>query len=307
MSAPVKSVMFLGASGDLGRPTLKQFLSMPNSPFTVSVLTRQGSASTFPSGVSVVKTDYTSASLEIALQGQDVVISMLGYDGLPQQKTIINAAIKAGVKRFFPSEFGSRTYDAKVRAAVPVFSSKRNIIDYLEANEGKISWTAVINGAFFDLGLKVGFLGFDFENYRAYLFDDGTVPFCATNMHKIGHALFSLLSSPSNYAESQNRYIHIVSHMTSQQEILAALEKITGRTWEKVPVNGKELSETSLGKFHRGDPSAFPGLIQAMTWGRLGDKGLGDFSNEKLFNDKLDLPREDLEADVRAVLEGKAP
>ncbi|RMJ14236.1 hypothetical protein CDV36_006064 [Fusarium kuroshium] len=307
MSAPVKSVIFLGASGDLGRPTLKQFLRMPNSPFKVSVLTRQGSMSTFPPGVNVIKTDYTSASLESALQGQDVVISMLGYDGLPQQKTIIDAAIKAGVKRFFPSEFGSRTYDDKVRAAVPVFGSKRETVKYLMAREGQISWTAIINGAFFDLGLKVGFLGFDFSNNRAHLFDGGKVPFGATNMHTIGHALFSLLSSPSAYAESQNRYIHIASHMTSQHEILAAVEEVTGKTWEKVAVNGKELSRTSLVKFHLGDPSAFPGLIQAMTWGRLGDTGLGDFSGEELFNDKLGLPKEDLEADVRAVLDGKAP
>ncbi|KAF5013231.1 hypothetical protein FDECE_745 [Fusarium decemcellulare] len=307
MSPPVKNVIFLGASGDLGRPTLKKFISMSNSHFNVSVLTRQGSTATFPSGVNVFKTDYTLSSLESILHGQDVVISMLGYDGLQQQKTIIDAAIKAGVKRFFPSEFGSRTYDDKVRAAVPVFEGKREIIDYLEANEGKISWTAVINGAFFDLGLEVGFLGFDVQNYKASLFDDGTVVFGATNMHTIGHALFSLLSSPSNYASSENKYIHIVSHITCQKEILDVLEKVTGRAWEKTSVNGKQLLQTSLDKFHKDDPTAFPGLIQAMTWGKLGHKGLGDFTNETLFNEELGLPREDLEVDVIAVLEGKAP
>ena len=64
---------------------------------------------------------------------------------------IIDAALKMGVKRFFPSEFGSRTYDDAVRAAVPTFDSKKKIIDYLKTKEDKISWTAVINGAFFDL------------------------------------------------------------------------------------------------------------------------------------------------------------
>jgi uncharacterized protein YbjT (DUF2867 family) len=146
----------LKPSGDLGVPTLKQFLSMPNSPFKVSVLTRQGSTTTFPSGVNVIRTDYTPASLELALKDQDVVISMLGYEGIHQQKLAIDAAIAVGVKRFIPSEFGSRTYDEKVRAVVPLFAGKKNVIDYLKANEAKITWTAIINGAFFDLVCSVG-------------------------------------------------------------------------------------------------------------------------------------------------------
>ncbi|KAF3062066.1 Isoflavone reductase like protein IRL [Daldinia childiae] len=309
MPTQIKNVIFIGASGDLGGPVITHFLSLHNAqaPFTVSALTRQNSTAILPSGINVIRTDYTIASLESALKGQDVVISMLGYDGIHLQKTIIDAAIKAGVKRFIPSEFGSRTYDDKVRDAVPIFGGKRQIVEYLKANEGKISWTAVINGALFDLGLKVGFLGFDLQSHRAKLFDAGTVPFGATNLHTISHALFSLLSSPSNFADLQNKYIHIASHMTTQQEILAALEKITGKTWEKVPVNGRELSQTSLEKFQKGDSGALTGLIQAMTWGKLGDENLGDFRGEKLYNERLGLPKEDLEADVAAVLEGKAP
>lgn len=69
------------------------------------------------------------------------------------------------------------------------------------------------------------------------------------------------------------------------------MENETGKTWKRAHVNGKQLSQTSLEKFERDDPEAFPGLIQAMTWGRLGERGLGDFSDEELFNKRLDFAR----------------
>jgi hypothetical protein len=150
-------------------------------------------------------------------------------------------------------------------------------------------------------------LGFDLKTHKAELFDGGNVPFGATNMRTIGRALFLLLTSPSVLEEARNKYIHIASHMTTQLEILAVLEKVTGKTWERTSVSGKELSQTSLDRFQKGDSEALPGIIQAMTWGKLGDDNLGDFSGEPLFNEKLGLPHEDIEAVVTDVLSGKAP
>lgn len=55
------------ASGSLGRPVLEHLIS---SNFTVTVLSREDSTSTFPTGVKVVKVDYTSEeNLTAALRG----------------------------------------------------------------------------------------------------------------------------------------------------------------------------------------------------------------------------------------------
>ena len=78
-----------------------------------------------------------------------MVVSFLGNAGMPQQKAIVDAAVKSGVKRFIPSEFGSRTHDARVRAIVPVFQGKRAVVEYLESKSG-ITWTGVVTGPFFD-------------------------------------------------------------------------------------------------------------------------------------------------------------
>ena len=69
------------------------------------------------------------------------------------QKKVIDASVKAGVKRFLPSEFGSNTANKYANELVPVFRRKGEVIDYLkektEAQPG-FSWTALVTGPFFD-------------------------------------------------------------------------------------------------------------------------------------------------------------
>jgi uncharacterized protein YbjT (DUF2867 family) len=117
----------------------------------VTVLSREDSKSTFPSEVKVVKTDYSAGSLANAFKGQDAVVSIVGNAGFAGQTAIIDAAVAAGVKRFIPSEFGSDTANDKVRAIVPIFNGKKQVVDYLKTKEsGDFSWTALITGPFLD-------------------------------------------------------------------------------------------------------------------------------------------------------------
>jgi hypothetical protein len=87
-----------------------------------------------------------------AFKGQDAVISIVGYTGIANQTHIFDAAIKAGVKRIIPSEFGINTSDERVLAIVPALSAKRRVVDWLVSKEKTgITWTAVITGPFLDL------------------------------------------------------------------------------------------------------------------------------------------------------------
>jgi uncharacterized protein YbjT (DUF2867 family) len=136
------------AGGNLGPSILDEFLK---SAFNVTVFSRPESKSTFPEAVKVVRTDYSPADLEAKFKGQDAVISIVGNTGFQDQQKIIDAAIKAGVKRFIPSEFGSNTADKRVCDIVPVFNAKRAVAEYLQSKESDgISWTGVITGPFFD-------------------------------------------------------------------------------------------------------------------------------------------------------------
>jgi hypothetical protein len=137
------------AGGNLGPTVLNIFLK--HSVFNVTVLSRENSKSTFPPGVKVLRADFDSAdSLTAAFQGQDAVLSLISGSVVGDQNKLIDAAIAAGVKRFVPSEYGSNTADERIISIVPILSAKKAMVDYLRTKEDRISWSAVINGLFFD-------------------------------------------------------------------------------------------------------------------------------------------------------------
>jgi len=89
--------------------------------------------------------------------------------------------------------------------------------------------------------------------------------------------------------------------VTSQKKILEAAEKITGEKWTVENVNGQELLDGGLAKLSKQD---FSGIVDLLKTTVFGDFGVADFSN-KLWNEKLGLPKEDFEESVKAGLSGK--
>lgn len=153
MSSTIKNVIIIGAGGHLGPTILSAFTSDPH--FTVSILTRNSSTSTFPPNIKVfrVDDDYPEAELLEAFKGQDAVISTMATASLKLQNDIIDAAVKAGVKRFVPSEFGSDTLNEKALEILPqYFAGKIAAVEYLKGKEKDgLTWTAVVTGSFFEL------------------------------------------------------------------------------------------------------------------------------------------------------------
>lgn len=153
MSFEIKNVLVIGAGGHLGSSILPRFEEDPH--FTVSVLARRSSKSDFSSRVKVhrIADDYPEAELLEAFRGQDAVISVIARANLDQQKVIINAAAKAGVKRFIPSEFGGDTENQKaVELLSGYLGPKVEVLNYLKGKEKDgLTWTAFVTGPFFDL------------------------------------------------------------------------------------------------------------------------------------------------------------
>jgi hypothetical protein len=135
---------------------------LKSKKFDVTVFSRKESTSTFPEGVKVVTTDYSDAELEEKFKGQDAIISLPSGPAIMEQKRYIDAAIKAGVKRFIPSEFGSNTLNNDVVKAAPLFRSKVAISDYLKSKaSGEFSYTLFVTGPFLDWVSTCHFLGSD--------------------------------------------------------------------------------------------------------------------------------------------------
>lgn len=125
--------------------------------FSVTGVTREASTNStpkFPDTVPVKSVDYTSFdALKAAFKNQDAVVSVVGAPGVPAQKTAIDAAIAAGVKRFIPSEFGINTREVRGTSIGKILAGKIAIVDYLEekVKEGvDLTWTGLSTGLFFD-------------------------------------------------------------------------------------------------------------------------------------------------------------
>lgn len=138
------------ASGAIGSAIFKAIVK--TGKFNVSVLTRPESSNTYAADIKVVKSDYSEASLVESFKGQDVVVSALGAAGLAEEPKIVDACVKAGVKRLLPSEYSCDAQNAKTAALIPIFGIKARVIEQLRAQESEgLSWTAVVSGAAFDL------------------------------------------------------------------------------------------------------------------------------------------------------------
>lgn len=83
-------------------------------------------------------------------------MSAVGAPGLGSQPTYIEAAIKAGVKRYIPSEYGCDTLHEKT-AKFPVFKGKVETSAFLKekAEKGEIEYTILATGPFFDMSMVI--------------------------------------------------------------------------------------------------------------------------------------------------------
>lgn len=248
--------------------------------FKVTVLTRKGASHTFPPAVAVTEIDYESPeSLVEALKGQDAVVSTIGFAGLPQQLPLIQAAVKAGVKRFVPSEFGSDAENAAA-IALPPFGPKKAAAEALakEAAAGTITYTLVSTGPFLDMALAHGMF-VNLKSKSANLWNGGGQTFSTTTVASVARAVAGVLRHPE---ETRNRNVHVHSASTTQNALLAKAKKAVGADgWETTVVSTDDALKKAYAALEKGEVDRI-GFISTVIWdGKYGS----DF--KKVDNDLL--------------------
>jgi hypothetical protein len=137
------------ASGSIGKIILDGLIA--SSQFEITAISRKESEATFPPGVALLKTDYSETDLETAFKGKDVVISAVGASAFGEQKKFVDAAVRAGVKRFIPSEFSVNSQNEAVVQLLPLFGQKKQLIEYLKSKETDgLTWTGIATSGLFD-------------------------------------------------------------------------------------------------------------------------------------------------------------
>ena len=148
------TVLVAGATGDLGQRIVRELLRRDAA---VRVLTRPGSGTAHgiygrEDRVEIYEAAYTDrAALASALSGVDTVISAVSGARpviVDAQRSLLAAAVEAGVARFIPSD-----YSADYRRVTPGsnrnFELRREFAAQLDAAPLRV--TSVLNGAFTDM------------------------------------------------------------------------------------------------------------------------------------------------------------
>lgn len=152
-----------------------------------------------------------------------------------------------------------------------------------------------------DRGLKNGFLAFDLQEKSATIYDNGEAPVSHTSLSSIGLATAAVLR---NSAQTANKNVYVNSYRVTQNEILAALEKVTGEKWKTTPASAEELQKEGQEKVSKGDFGGIKALIIGTIYS--GEKALDYAERRGLDNEALGLPEEaPLEVFIEKVVKGE--
>ncbi|KAF3916853.1 hypothetical protein ABW20_dc0109871 [Dactylellina cionopaga] len=298
MASTLKNVAIIGASGNIGKIILGGLID--SAQFNVTAISRSTSDVTFPRGVTVIRTDFSDEDLVAAFKGQDVVISVVGATAFGEQKKFVDAALRAGVKRFLPSEFSVSSQNQAVLQLLPLFGQKKELVDYLRSKESEgLTWTGLASSGLLDWGIENGFLEFDIANRTATVWDGGNKSFTCTNEKQLGQAVVSVLQHPQ---ETSNQYLFIASVETTQNEIVAALEEVSGESWTVTHVTTDTQVTEAFKKLQSGDFSGAFTLVRATAFGNTPGLHSNFAKDEKLANDILGLSLENVKDVVKRVL-----
>ncbi|OGM46175.1 hypothetical protein ABOM_004842 [Aspergillus bombycis] len=301
-SSPINSVLVIGASGNVGKSTVKALLA---EGFQVTGLTRESSKATLPADVKHVKTDYSEASLQEIFRGHDAIVSTVSSivpgNALAIQKSFVDAAIAAGVKVFLPSEYGVDTSNRSAPELIPFLADKLQTLDYLKSKEDQISWTAICSGSMFDWGLNIpGFGGWNVPTCTVTIYDGGDIRYEATTLDQVGRAIAKCLQKPEL---TKNQYVYVNSFTITQNETLHALEKVKGEKFSMFKGDVEKLWQEGAAKWKDGQPL---GVISMLAGAIYGKGRLAQYSVTKgLWNEKLGLGQENLEEFLRSYVAEK--
>ncbi|KAK6516288.1 hypothetical protein TWF506_006197 [Arthrobotrys conoides] len=294
-----KNVLLIGATGDLGQHILTALLKTttthPSQPLTISLLTRSTSTAKFPSHPSIgniYKGDIKDQGfLTTAFSGKDIIISAISPYALLDQKLMLSVAAKVGVKRFLVGEFGMDTRDEELTDSVTVFRQNREVLEYAVEVCGDtkvgMEYTGVICGAFLEMTLLDGEMGFGFERRTVEIYDSGKKKIEVSRMEDVARATVEICFQPGRYAD---QLVYTSSFTVSQRDILEALDKVDEKgPWKVVERTTEWLKERGRKRVEEGD---MMGLVDEI-WAVAFSDGVGEaFSRKRrLVNEELGIGR----------------
>lgn len=140
-------------------------------------------------------------------------------------------------------------------------------------------------------------MGFDLKENKATIFNEGKDTWSTTKLGSIGMAVKNAMLIPEKTA---NKYMFIDSFTVSQNDVLAALEKASGKQWDKTHVDAEEQKKVGMEKMANGD---FSGAMSLIRYINCVDGHGGNYAEyEESANQLLSLPKQSLDDAVAELL-----
>ena len=115
----------------------------------------------------------------------------------------------------------------------------------------------------------------------------------------VGRSIVGILRKPD---ETANRYVHIASFVYTQNELLAVLEKVSGKKFAVEHSTAKQMQSEGLEALKT---FSMPDVLKLLVYGIYGEGNGGDYALTKNDSELLGLEKEDLETVVRRIYEAQ--
>ncbi|KAK2594477.1 hypothetical protein QQS21_007824 [Conoideocrella luteorostrata] len=265
----IKNVCLVGASGNVGSIITQGLLA--SSSFTVSILRRTNSSSASPTGVREIPVSpaLSLEELTAALKGQDAVVAAFPLKDVSEHLRLVEAAYNAGVRRYIPADYGScDAASPQAQHHLKLYRDKTAVRVRCEelakmaaqdaTGSSPFTWTSIICGHFFDYGLRSGLLHFNIDEEKAQILDAGDVKASASTLTRVAEGVVRVLQRPD---VTKNRAVYIQSFCPTQLEILASLERATGRKWHTQHLDSNAFLQRESKKLAGGDHEATEEIV----------------------------------------------
>ncbi|KAL3473685.1 hypothetical protein BJX99DRAFT_248763 [Aspergillus californicus] len=244
-------VAIFGSTGQIGRSILRALLTTTSReviqvvrPASVSKANDISIRPEQQQRLRTVALDPLQASTDeiaTALQGVEIVVSALNGQALTAQGKIQDAADKAGVKRFYPSEYGLHhiyTDEKGYGHLHPTWNMKaeanRNALHHPAIAAGRMSYTLIGCGDFYNQDREATWCPWtqrDLPSYTLHILGDADAKVDFTHIDDLGAFLVATIESPDL---SENKSLNVVSDHLSYNELATLLEKYSRKKVEKV-------------------------------------------------------------------------
>ncbi|KAF4340816.1 oxidoreductase like [Fusarium beomiforme] len=312
----IERVAIVGAGGRQGGRITEELLK--TGKHTITALTRIGSSSELPENINVIPVNYENEEeIASALKGQQLLIITLAVTVDPEvHHRIVRAAGKAGIRYIIPNVYAANVA-IENQDSVKDFFPAPPPINFIKEIErvGVSSWILLVGGVWFDYSLPSGdsFCGFEINKRKVTFFDQGEAKINTSTLAQFGRAAAALASlkefpddendkSPT-IAQFQNKPIYLSSFYVSQKDIFRSLQRVTNTTdkdWDIKYESSADRIESGKAMGRSGNILGFAQAYYSFIFSPEGQKLK---TQDKLHNDLLGLPEEDLDEVVKACVE----